>query len=130
MGQTLFPALHYKDAKAAIAWLCDAFGFERHAVYESGDTVEHAELRFGDSILMLGSKRDNTPYTVLTPSEAHGVTATIYVAVTDVDRHHDRALAAGAKVIRPLTDMDYGSREYSCFDPEGYAWSFGTYVPA
>ena len=129
MGQTIFPALRYKDAKAAIAWLCNAFGFERHAVYESGELVDHAELRFGDSILMLGSKRESAPYRVLLPSEANGVTASLYVCVGDVDAHHDRAKAAGAKIVRPLTDMDYGSREYSCLDPEGYAWSFGTYAP-
>jgi len=129
MGQTVFPALRYKDAKAAIAWLCNAFGFERHAVYESADAVDHAELRFGDSIVMLGTKRETAGFSIVTPAEANGVTATLYVCVNDVDAHHDRARDAGAKIIRPLTDMDYGSREYSCLDPEGYVWSFGTYAP-
>ena len=129
MSQTMFPALRYKDAHAAIDWLCKAFGFERHAVYESDGNVDHAELRFGDSMVMLGSARPGTGLTLLTPAEAGGVTATIYVAVTDVDAHHDRAVAAGAKVVRPLTDQDYGSRDYSCTDPEGNLWSFGTYVP-
>lgn len=129
MGQTMFAALRYKDAKAAIEWLCNAFGFEKHAVYMSGDTVEHAELRFGDSFVMLGSMRETPGFRILMPSDAGGVTSTMYVCVSDPDAHHDRALAAGAKIIRPLTDQDYGSREYSCEDPEGYIWSFGTYAP-
>jgi uncharacterized glyoxalase superfamily protein PhnB len=66
---------------------------------------------------------------VLTPAEACGVTAGIYIAVTDPDKHHERAVAAGARIVHPLTDQDYGSREYSCMDPEGNLWSFGTYVP-
>jgi uncharacterized glyoxalase superfamily protein PhnB len=130
MSQTMFPALRYKDAKAAIAWLCDAFGFEQVAVYESNGYVEHAELAFGDSIVMLGSKREGTRIEILTPAEAGGVTCTIYVAVLDADKHYDRAVAAGARVVYPLTDQDYGSRDYSCLDPEGNLWSFGTYAPA
>jgi len=130
MSQTMFPFLRYKDAKAAIAWLCDAFGFERIAVHESNGYVEHAELAFGDSIVMLGSKRDGAPIRLLTPDEAGGVTAGIYIAVSDADKHHDRALAAGARIVHALTDQDYGSRDYSCLDPEGNLWSFGTYAPS
>jgi uncharacterized glyoxalase superfamily protein PhnB len=129
MSQTIFPALRYSEAKAAIAWLCDAFGFERLSVYESGEYIEHAELRFGDSVLMLGSRRETPGVRILSPAEAAGVTAAIYVAVSDPDAHYARAVAAGARIIRPLTDQDYGSREYGCLDLEGNAWSFGTYVP-
>jgi uncharacterized glyoxalase superfamily protein PhnB len=49
--------------------------------------------------------------------------------VDDPDAHHERAVAAGATVVRPLEDMEYGSREYSVRDPEGNLWSFGTYDP-
>ena len=45
------------------------------------------------------------------------------------DAHHERAVAAGAKLVRPLEDTGYGSREYSVRDPEGNLWSFGTYDP-
>jgi uncharacterized glyoxalase superfamily protein PhnB len=54
---------------------------------------------------------------------------TIYVVVTDPDRHYERARAAGAEIVRELTDQPYGSREYSARDPEGNQWSFGTYDP-
>lgn len=55
-----------------------------------------------------------------------------YVVVEDPDAHHNhkRAQAAGAEIVRELTDQDYGSREYSARDPEGNLWSFGTYDPA
>jgi uncharacterized glyoxalase superfamily protein PhnB len=53
----------------------------------------------------------------------------VYVAVDDPDAHHDQAAAAGARVIQPLTDQPYGSREYGALDPEGNRWFFGTYAP-
>jgi len=46
-----------------------------------------------------------------------------------LDALHDRAVAAGAEIVRPLQDTDYGSREFSSRDPEGNHWSFGTYSP-
>jgi uncharacterized glyoxalase superfamily protein PhnB len=52
-----------------------------------------------------------------------------YIIVTDVDAHHDRAVAAGAKVVYPPTDQDYGGRNYSALDPEGNIWHFGDYDP-
>ena len=114
----IYPALRYADAKAAIDWLGRAFGFERHQVYENKDgTVGHAELAFGGDMVMLGTSRDDW-------------TASIYIVVADPDAHYARATKAGAEIIRPLQDTDYGSREYMCRDPEGHVWSFGTYRPS
>jgi uncharacterized glyoxalase superfamily protein PhnB len=53
----------------------------------------------------------------------------VYAAVDDVDKHHDRAKAAGAEIVQPPTDQPYGSREYGARDSEGNVWSFGTYRP-
>jgi uncharacterized glyoxalase superfamily protein PhnB len=53
----------------------------------------------------------------------------VYVVVEDADAHHARAVAAGAEIVLPLRDQDYGSRDYSARDPEGNIWSFGTYRP-
>ncbi len=53
----------------------------------------------------------------------------LYLVVEDPDAHHDRARAAGAEIVMPLTDQPYGSREYAALDPEGNVWSFGTYRP-
>ncbi len=126
----IFPALRYSDAAGAIDWLSRAFGFERHAVYDNPDgTVAHAELRLGDGMIMLGTARDDD-MKIKSPRQLGASTQAIYVVVEDPDAHFARAKAAGAEIVRGLTDQDYGSREYSCRDIEGHVWSFGTYAPA
>jgi uncharacterized glyoxalase superfamily protein PhnB len=125
--KNIYPVLRYRDAHAAIAFLCDAFGFERHAVYESeGGGVEHAQLAHGSGMVMLSTERDDDDR----GWGKHAGQAWIYMVVDDPDAHHDRAKAAGATIIRELEDQDYGSRDYSARDPEGNLWSFGTYDPA
>jgi uncharacterized glyoxalase superfamily protein PhnB len=118
---TIIPTFRYDDARAAITFLKDAFGFEEHEVYEQDGAVAHAELKLGDSYIMLGAQRDD--------DLAYGGSTT-YVVIDDPDAHHARAVAAGAEIIRPLTDQDYGSREYAAKDPGGNVWSFGTYLPS
>jgi len=119
----IFPALRYKDAHAAIDWLTRAFGFEKDGVHEAPDgSVAHAELHFGTGVIGLNSAH-NTPSGHPWSQVRQG----IYVRVDDVDGHHDRAKAAGADIVMPLTDMPYGSREYGVRDPEGHLWGFGTY---
>lgn len=127
MTQTVYPVLRYRDARSAIEWLERAFGAARGHVYEEpGGVVAHAELRFGDDVVMLGSVREGSDEALAVPP-GH---AQLYVAVDDPDGHHDRAAAAGAEIVRELTDQDYGSRDYSARDPDGNLWSFGTYRPA
>ena len=120
---TVFPTLSYDDAQAAIDFLTAAFGAERHAVYDDGKgTIVHAELRLGNGIVMLGSARPDA-------SATRGKGGGIYVVVEEPDAHCARARDAGAEIVRDLNDTDYGSREYGARDPEGNAWSFGTYQP-
>ncbi len=129
--QTFYPAMRYRDARAAIAWLIDTFGFEEAACYAADDgTVAHAELRFRGGIVMLGSARDDG-YPIKPPGERGGLTGSIYVALpaAEIDAHYARSKAAGARIHMDLHDTDYGSRDYSAFDIEGYLWSFGTYRP-
>ena len=121
---TLFPALTYKDAPKAVRWLQDAFGFAEKAVYPADDgKIAHAELSFGNGIVMFGSQR-NEPDNPWATNDFG-----IYVAVDDVDAHHARAEAAGAEIVKPPYDTDYGAREYHARDCEGRLWSFGTYRP-
>ncbi|WEK49227.1 MAG: VOC family protein [Candidatus Kaistia colombiensis] len=123
----IFPVLRYRAPRAAIAFLVKGFGFEVHALHEDADgEVIHAELRLGQNLIMLGGF---SPELVASGRTASGGTGAVYVSVRFVDGHHDMAVAAGAKITRPLEDMEYGSREYSCRDTEGYEWSFGTYDP-
>jgi uncharacterized glyoxalase superfamily protein PhnB len=127
--------LRYHDAPAAIEFLCRAFGFERHLVVpgEEEGTIAHAQLRFGNGMVMLGTAgRHGGSFDELmtTPREIGGRnTQSVYVVVDDPDAHHERALAAGAKVVMPLEDKDYGGRGYSARDLEGHVWSFGDYDP-
>ena len=123
MAQNVFPALRYRDARAAIEFLKKTAGFEELAVMENEDgTIAHGELVFEGGVVMLSTLPDgDTPFP--------GGPITMYMALDDPDAHHDRAVAAGAEVVMELTDQDYGSREYAIRDPEGNVWTFGTYRP-
>ena len=124
--------MRYRDAPAAIEWLCRAFGFERHLLVPEADgTIAHAQLVFGNGMIMLGSARDDEFGKMVKPPAAVGGVATggIYVIVEDVDRHHARAAAAGAQITDAPADRDYGGRGYGCRDLEGHVWSFGSYDP-
>jgi uncharacterized glyoxalase superfamily protein PhnB len=125
--QNIYPVLRYKDAHAAIDFICEAFGFERHAVYESDDgAVEHAQLAHGGGMVMVSTERaqDDRGW------GEHAGQGWLYVVVQDPDAHHAQAKAAGAEIIRQLENQEYGSRDYSAKDPEGNIWSFGSYDPA
>ena len=123
MTYNCIASLRYRDARAAIDFLERAFGFARHAVHEDeSGTIAHAELTYRGGMVMLGEQRDDA-------YGDHVGQGWLYVVVDDADAHHDRAQAAGAEIVRPLEDQDYGSRDYSARDPEGNLWSFGTYQP-
>ncbi len=121
--QRIGPVLVYDNAEAAIAFLTKAFGFEEHAVHRSPDgAVAHAELSYCGSYVGLSDRIPGANSVFdLGP-------CAIYVTVDDPDAHHAQAVAAGAEVVYPLTDQDYGSRDYAVRDPEGFVWSFGTYA--
>ena len=124
--------MRYKDAPAAIEWLCSAFGFEKHLVVpgENGAIV-HAQLSFGNAMIMLGSEIDNEyGKFVKTPKDLNGInTQSVYIIVEEIDEHYRRAINTGAEIIMDIKDEDYGGRGYSCQDPEGYIWNVGSYNP-
>jgi uncharacterized glyoxalase superfamily protein PhnB len=129
---TVIPTLRYKDAAAAIDWLCTAFGFEKHFVVPGDEgTIAHAQLTFGNGMIMLGSARDDEFGKLQTPPSALDgtVSQSPYIIVEDVDKHCAQAVATGAKVVMAPKDEDYGGRVYSCRDPEGNLWNFGNYDP-
>ena len=125
----MFPFLRYEDAPAAFEWLHRAFGFEKQMLVPGPKgTIAHAQLRYGASVLMIGTAQDDF-MNMKSPKAAGAVTQGIYVQVDDVDAHHARARAAGAEIVMEPEDTEYGSREYAARDPEGHFWSFGTYRP-
>jgi len=127
--QTIFPVLRYEDARGAIRSLCATFGFvELFSVPESGPSVRHAQLRLGANVVMLGSVR---PGDGMASPRALGVaTQALYVYVEDLDAHYERARLAGARIVSPPGETDFGSREYHARDVEGHHWTFGTFLPA
>ena len=126
--QTIFPILRYEDARGAIRSLCATFGFvELFSVPESGPVVRHAQLRLGTNVVMLGSVRPDEG--MASPQALGGATQALYVYVEDLDAHYERARLAGAQIVSPPKDTDFGSREYHVRDVEGHLWTFGTFLP-
>lgn len=128
----VIPALRYRNAQAAIDWLCQVIGFACHAVHEGENgTIGHAELTLGNGMIMLGSAKDDEyGRRFKSPAEVGGVeTRSAYIVVPDADAVYARAVAVGAEIIRPIQDTPYGSREFALKDPEGHSWSIGTYDP-
>ncbi|MFZ6646853.1 VOC family protein [Undibacterium sp. TJN25] len=131
---SIIPCLRYRDASAAIEWLCTHFGLTRHLVIPGDDgSILHAQLSFGNGMVMLGSvSRVDNEYSTLVkqPDEIGGAqTQTIYAVVNDADLIYDHAKKAGARIAIDIKDEDYGGRGFSCYDVEGHLWSFGTYDP-
>lgn len=129
---TVIPCLRYRNAPAAIEWLCQTFGFEKHLVVPNEDgTIAHAQLSFGNGMIMLGSVFDNEfGRLIKQPDEIGGAeTQSAYLIVSDADSIYQRAKAAGAEIVMEIKDEDYGGRGFSCRDLEGHLWSIGTYDP-
>lgn len=128
----IIPGMRYRNAAAAIEWLCNAFGLERHLVVPGeNDTIAHAQLTFSGGMVMLGSVRDTElNKNMKQPDEVGGAeTQSCYVVVQDPDAHYSRAKAAGAGILVDIHDEDYGGRGYACRDLEGHIWYFGSYNP-
>lgn len=129
----IWPALIYADAPGAIRFLVEAFGFVETLVVP-GDQhreIAHAELRWPEGGgIMLGSatKSDSASAATSAGDEFGKPTRTSSYVVTDhPDKLFQRAIQAGAEVVRELRDEDYGSRGFTVRDPEANLWSFGTY---
>ena len=114
---TITPNIIVDDAESAISFLKRAFGAtERYRLTTSNGRIAHCELAVGNSVVNLGESMDDFP--------AHGLVAQIYVE--DSDALFDRAVAAGASVVMPMTDMFFGSREGRVSDPFGNVWTIAT----
>lgn len=130
---SIIPCLRYSDAVAAIEFLCTGFGFEKHLVVEDPDDasiIHHAQLvRNGVMIMVSSVTETEFSQVMVTAQAAGGNTQAPYVVIDDVDAHAAQARAAGAQIFMEPEDQDYGGRSYSALDPEGNAWSFGSYDP-
>jgi uncharacterized glyoxalase superfamily protein PhnB len=119
------PLLFYRDPRAALKFLEDAFGFETRLVVDDGQGgVIHSETCFDGGVLMISGPPSGL---WATPSELEGKrTGSVHVQLPrEIDAHCERARAAGATIDREPADQPYGDRVYVCRDPEGHSWSFG-----
>jgi uncharacterized glyoxalase superfamily protein PhnB len=128
---SIVPGMAYRNAPAAIEWLCRVFGFEKHAVYPGPDnTIAHAELTLGDGMIMLGSVTGTMSHLIKQPDEIGGAeTQSSNLIVSDADAIYARAKAAGAEMVFDIEDKHYGGRGFTCRDLEGHMWNVGTYDP-
>ena len=122
-------SLIYEDAAKAIDWLCRAFGFEvRLKVEGDGGRIEHSELVFGDGLIMVSSPKPEKFANLKAPTQVGGAnTQTLFLYVDDVEAHCKRARDAGAKIVREMSNEDYGEeywsdRTYGCQDIGGHLW--------
>ncbi len=128
---TVTPYLTVSDSARAIDFYKRAFGAEELSRLDSPDgKVAHAEIKIGDSIIMLS---DEMPGWGRSPQSLGGTAVDIFLYVPDVDRIFNQAVAAGAKIAMPVSDMFWGDRYGRLTDPFGHSWSLATHkedVPA
>jgi len=126
-------SVFYEDPRAAIDWLCQAFGFEVQLKVEGdGGEIVHSELKFDEALVSVSSAHGKEPWQAAyrSPSSIGGVvTSALAFYLDDVDAHYARAVAAGAKIVREPRTSDYGDdywsdRSYGALDPEGHLWWF------
>jgi len=117
--------VYYKDPKAALAWLEEAFGFEPMMVVVNEDgTIGHSEMRFGDGLIYVGREWD-ADHVSAAPLGARNAQSLHLQVEGGVRQLFERAKQAGAKVLREPADQFYGDRSAMVADPEGHVWSFG-----
>ena len=124
-SQTITPLLAYEDIEAAHDFLVAAFDFAPGRLDRDGDGhVVHGEVESGNGSIWLHRVSDE--HALAPPGPAGTAGGGIVVTVDDVDAHHERARAAGARIDSPPVDRFYGRREYGARDPEGHRWWIGT----
>jgi PhnB protein len=121
------PYLALRDARSALDFYARAFGAELALKLDMPDgSVAHAEIRIGDSILMMAE--ENPDWGSRSPQALGGSPVSMMIYVADVDAAFARALAAGATEVRPVADQFYGDRTGTLADPYGYQWTLATHV--
>ncbi len=124
---SLTPGLVARNAAAAIEFYKKAFGAEEVTRMTGPDgSVMHAEIRIGDSVVMLGD--ENPSFGTLSPLSTNGTPSSLHLYVDDADAAFERALRAGATVRYPLENAFWGDRYGKVTDPFGHGWSVATHV--
>ena len=119
------PYLIVKGGAKAIDFYKRAFGAQEIMRMADGDRIGHAELKIGDSVIMLAD--ENQQMVHKSPQTLNGTTFTLLLYVPDVDKAFDQAVSAGAKVERSVADQFYGDRTGGVIDPFGHTWYLATH---
>ena len=120
---TVMSAVVYRDPKAALKFLEEAFGFELFMLLEDAEgNLAHSEMRLGDSVIMVGYEWSDE---YKSPASIGGkVTQSLHIRVErDIDAHCERVRRAGFEILMAPEDQFYGDRTYRCRDPEGHVWT-------
>ena len=126
---TVTPYLVQEDADAAIAFYKEAFGAEEIYRMPSPDgRLMHAEIRIGDSIIMLSSEFPEMGGTARSPKSAGCHTGSLLILTEDADAAFKRAIDAGATSVMPLENMFWGDRYGKVKDPFGHEWQIATHI--
>ena len=124
---TLTPFLTVRDAPRAIEFYKQAFGaVERGVAKDPAGKIMHAELKIGDSIIMLSDEYPE--FGSVSPLSVGGSAMGLHIYLDGVDAAFDRAVKAGAQVEMPVMDQFWGDRYGRLRDPFGHKWSIGTHV--
>ncbi len=120
------PYLIVDGAEEAIRFYERAFGATEVLRLPMGDKIGHAEIKIGDSFIMLSDEWPD--YGKLGPKARGGATSSLMIYLDDVDAAYDRAIAAGATAERPVENQFYGDRSGTVIDPFGHSWTLSTHV--
>ncbi len=128
MSSTTIPIIRYRDAGAAISWLCRAFGFQVFLRVDGSPGVEHARLILEKNMVMLASlgRKGRFEQSFKAPGAAGGITQCVLLTVESPDRVYQSAVASGAKIIDEIADFEFGGRLFSCEDIESHVWVFSS----
>jgi PhnB protein len=119
----IIPYLFYRDVPAALDFLCRAFGFKEEMRHGTPSGGVHGEASSQGQFVMLG--QGGGEHSLTTPKAPGGATMGVFIYLDDVDKHYEVAKAAGAEIVHPPKDVDYGWT-YWANDPEGHPWFFTT----
>lgn len=120
------PYLVVDGAEDAIRFYTQALGASEVLRLPMGDKIGHAEIRIGDSVIMLSDEWPDMD--ILGPKSRGGATSSLMIYVEDADAAFARAVAAGATVERPVENQFYGDRNGAIVDPFGHRWTISTHV--
>ena len=116
------PYLYYEDVDNALKFLTRAFGLRKYGVQMRGadGRTSHAAMKLGSGVIMMG----RPPSGYRNPRRLGQATQSLYINVSGIDKHFERARKAGAAILEEPTNTEYGHRRYGVTDPEGHEWYF------